>query len=120
MENKSIAEKIKNECMRLLTNKAIFNNYNTDFVDKYRLLYSNKQVLAVLNNESLISTASVFLKNNLNITIASKKGYMHRNTLIYRIDKIKRLIGLDIRNFEEAVVFENLVMFSTLIKAHSN
>lgn len=118
MENKNVAEKIKKECMTLLSNKTIFNNCSVDFLDKYRSLYSNKQVLAIVNNTELISTARLFLENSLNITSASKKGYMHRNTLIYRIDKIKRLIGLDIRVFEEAVVFENLVMFYDMVRNH--
>jgi len=118
MENKNVAEKIKQECMNLLSNRKIFNNVSVDFLDKYRSIYSNKQVLAIVNNAELISTAQLFLQNNLNITLASKKGYMHRNTLIYRIDKIKRLIGLDIRVFEEAVVFENLVMFYDMVRNH--
>ena len=118
MENKNIAEKIKKDCMSLLNNKKIFNNRNGEISDDYKQLYSHKQVLVVVTNDELISTAKLFLENNLNITQASKKGYMHRNTLIYRIDKIKRLIGLDIRNYVEAVVFENLVMFYEVIKLH--
>ena len=118
MENKNVAEKIKKECMALLNNKVIFNNCSVEFLEQYKQLYANKQVLVVVTNEELISTAKLFLENNLNITQASKKGYMHRNTLIYRIDKIKRLIGLDIRNFVEAVVFENLVMFYDMVKHH--
>lgn len=118
MENKNVTDKIKQDCMALLSNKTIFKNVSVDFLDKYRSLYSNKQVLAIVNNAELISTAQLFLQNNLNITLASKKGYMHRNTLIYRIDKIKRLVGLDIRVFEEAVVFENLVMLYDMIRNH--
>ena len=116
MEKNNVAEKIKQECMSLLSNKKIFNNCSVEFSEEYRKLYANKQILLIVNNSDLIETAKVFLKNNLNITAASKKGYMHRNTLIYRIDKIKRLIGLDIRIFEEAVVFENLVMFYDMIR----
>ena len=119
MENKTITEKIKKDCMSLLNNKMILNNQNSEITDEYRQLYSHKQVLVVVTNEELISTARLFLENNLNITQASKKGYMHRNTLIYRIDKIKRLIGLDIRIFEEAVVFENLVMFYDMIRNYN-
>ena len=119
MENKNVAEKIKQECMALLSNKVIFNNCSVDFLDKYRRLYSNKQILSIVTNEELVTTARLFLENNLNITLASKVGYMHRNTLIYRLDKIKRLIGLDIRNFTEAVVFENLVMFYDMVRAHN-
>lgn len=119
MENKDVAEKIKQECMALLSNKVIFNNCSVDFINKYRKLYSYKPVLEIVNNQELVETAKIFLQNSLNITTASKKGYMHRNTLIYRIDKIKRLIGLDIRVFEEAVVFENLVMFYDMIKNYN-
>ena len=102
--------------MALLNNKMIMNNQSGEITDEYKQLYAYKQVLVVVTNEELVSTARLFLQNNLNITQASKKGYMHRNTLIYRIDKIKRLIGLDIRNYAEAVVFENLVMFYDVIK----
>jgi len=116
MENKNVADKIKKECMTILNNKVIFNNCSVEFFEQYKQLYSYKQVLVIVVNDELISTAKLFLENNLNITQASKKGYMHRNTLIYRIDKIKRLIGLDIRNFNEAVVFENLVMFYDMMK----
>ena len=119
MENINVAEKFKQECMSLLSIKVIFNNCSVDFLDKYRKLYSNKQILSIVNNEELVTTARLFLKNNLKITLASNVGYMHRNTLIYRIDKIKRLIGLDIRVFEEAVVFENLVMFYEMVKNHN-
>ena len=118
MEN-NVAEKIKQECMALLSNKSIFNNCSVEFIDKYRKLYNNKHILSVITNDELVQTAQVFLKNSLNITLASKQGYMHRNTLIYRIDKIKRVIGLDIRNFEEAVVFDNLVMFYDMIKNYN-
>lgn len=105
--------------MSLLSNKTIFNNCSVEFIDKYRKLYANKHILSIVTNDELVQTAQVFLSNNLNITLASKKGYMHRNTLIYRIDKIKRVIGLDIRIFEEAVVFDNLVMFYDLVKNYN-
>ena len=64
MDNKNVAERIKQECMSLLSNKVIFNNCSVEFLDKYRKLYNNKQVLAIVTNEELISTASLFLKNN--------------------------------------------------------
>ena len=69
----------------------------------------------MLNSEELLKSATVLLENNLNITSASRMGYMHRNTLIYRIEKIKRLSGLDLRVFDEAVVFQNLVLIYNLI-----
>ena len=53
-----------------------------------------------------IKTIDVFLKSGLNITDASKKLYIHRNTLIYRLDKIEKYTGYDIRNFNEAMIFK--------------
>jgi len=73
-------------------------------------------VISFLNDEELNNTAQVFFENNLNISLASKKGFMHRNTLVYRLDKIKKILGLDIRNFNEAVVFENFLLFYDMIK----
>ncbi len=113
------AEAIKKVCLELLSSKMIFNNCSVDFINRYKQLYSNATVLSVLNDAELVQTARLFLDNNLNISIASKVGYMHRNTLIYRLDKIKKIIGLDIRSFNEAVVFENLVIFYDMLVNHN-
>lgn len=53
----------------------------------------------------MTKTVDVFLKSGLNITDAAKKLYIHRNTLVYRLDKIQKYTGYDIRNFNEAMVF---------------
>jgi len=116
MVEKTSVDKIKQNCMNILSNKSILSNCNAEFLEKYKSLYQIKQIQAVLNSEELISTAKILLQNDLNITMASKQGYMHRNTLIYRIEKIKRLIGLDIRVFRDAIVFENLVLFYEMLK----
>ena len=109
------ALEIKKECLELFSSINIFNNCSVDFINKYKNIYKNKVVLSILKDEELVQTAKLFLSHNLNISIASKEGYMHRNTLIYRIEKIKKNIGLDIRIFNEAVVFENLVMFYDML-----
>lgn len=53
----------------------------------------------------LIKTCMCLLENDLNVSRTAKKLYMHRNTLIYRIAKLKRLTGLDARVFADAVTF---------------
>lgn len=110
IENLTV-EKIKQECMDLLSTKNLFTNHDEEMVGKIIELFKQKPLQTILNSEELLKSASVLLKNNLNITSASRMGYMHRNTLIYRIEKIKRLSGLDLRIFDEAVVFQNLVIF---------
>lgn len=54
----------------------------------------------------IIRTIDIFFKSGLNLSEASKELYIHRNTLIYRIEKIEKYTGFDIRNFNEAMIFK--------------
>jgi len=56
-----------------------------------------------LNDQELVRTVRVFLQSNLNITDAATKLYIHRNTLIYRLNRIETLTGYDLRKFEDAL-----------------
>ncbi len=60
---------------------------------------------AVFADADLVDSCMCLFENNLNVSLAAKKLYMHRNTLIYRIKKIKRLTGLDVTAFSDAVSF---------------
>lgn len=60
---------------------------------------------AVLGDEELITAADAFIRRSLNISEASRSMYVHRNTLIYRLDKIEKSTGLNIRNFNDAMTF---------------
>ena len=51
-----------------------------------------------------------FFGNNLNLSETSRQLYMHRNTLVYRLGKLQKLTGLDIRNFDDALVFRIALM----------
>lgn len=61
-------------------------------------------------DEELLNTIHVFLRNNLSIAETSRQLYLHRNTLIYRLEKIMYITGLDIRNFEEAIKMQILLL----------
>ncbi len=65
-------------------------------------------------NEELEETLRVFLENNLNIKITSDDMHIHRNTLLYRLDKIKELWGLDPRNFNDAIKLQFFYWCKTL------
>lgn len=56
-------------------------------------------------SEETLETVRVFFQNDLNLTAASKQLYIHRNTLNYRLDKIRKDYGLDLRSFRDAAVF---------------
>ena len=68
-----------------------------------------KGSLESLDRESLMTILS-FFENSLNVSETSRKLFVHRNTLVYRLDKIKRLTGLDLREFEHAIVFKVALM----------
>lgn len=59
----------------------------------------------VWSDDELLTTASTFIRCSLNVSETSRVMYIHRNTLMYRLDKIKRETGYDIRNFSDAHVF---------------
>jgi sugar diacid utilization regulator len=56
-------------------------------------------------SDEMMETVRVFFEHDLNITSASKELFIHRNTLNYRLDKIKRDTGLDLRTFQDAIIF---------------
>lgn len=73
--------------------------------------YLDKKVINVFKDVELKDSIDALFANNLNISETSRNAFMHRNTLLYRIDKINRLTGLNIRNFDDAVtllVFESV------------
>ena len=57
-----------------------------------------------------LETIDKFFENNLNVSETSRKLYVHRNTLVYRLEKIKKLTGLDLREFDHAIVFKVALM----------
>ncbi len=56
-------------------------------------------------NQEILNTIEVFFNNNLNISDTSKELYIHRNTLLYRLEKINKATGYDLKNFKEAWLF---------------
>jgi carbohydrate diacid regulator len=65
--------------------------------------------LESLDRETLMTIQS-FFDNNLNVSETSRKLFVHRNTLVYRLEKIKKLTGLDLRDFDSAITFKVALM----------
>ncbi|MGL5514779.1 MAG: PucR family transcriptional regulator [Sporomusa sp.] len=68
-----------------------------------------KNPIESLDQETLY-TINKFFENNLNVSETSRKLFVHRNTLVYRLEKIKKLTGLDLREFDHAIVFKVALM----------
>ena len=58
----------------------------------------------------MVTTAEEFLHTSLNVSETSRKLFVHRNTLVYRLEKIRKLTGLDLREFDHAVTFKVALM----------
>jgi len=70
-----------------------------------------------LDHETLF-TIQRFFENNLNVSETSRKLFVHRNTLVYRLDKIKKITGLDLREFDHAIIFKIALMVNKYLKAN--
>lgn len=64
-----------------------------------------KGAYEALDSETLL-TIQKFFENNLNGSETSRQLFVHRNTLVYRLDKVQKITGLDLRNFDDAVMFK--------------
>ena len=83
-------------------------------IEEYFNTLSNDGGVELFSDEELITTGEAFLSNNLNVSETARAMYIHRNTLIYRLDKIERLTGLDLRKFTDALNFRILYVLSKL------
>ena len=70
-----------------------------------------------LDQETLF-TIQRFFENNLNVSETSRKLFVHRNTLVYRLEKIKKITGLDLREFDDAIVFKVALMVKKYLDAN--
>ena len=72
--------------------------------------------LESLDRETLM-TIQCFFENNLNVSETSRKLFVHRNTLVYRLEKIRKITGLDLREFEHAITFKVALMVNKYLNS---
>ena len=78
-------------------------------------VFEDHHVLEELDEETVI-TIRTFFENNLNLSETSRNLYVHRNTLMYRFEKLQKKLGLDVRTFEDALTFRIAMMVSDYIR----
>ena len=81
----------------------------TTLCDMFLSEVFKKNPIDSLDQETL-DIITKFFENNLNISETSRKLFVHRNTLVYRLGKIKKMTGLDLREFDQAIVFKVALM----------
>ena len=67
-------------------------------------------------DEETLTTINKFFENSLNVSETSRQLYIHRNTLVYRLDKIQKITGLDLRVFDDAITFKIALMVVKYMK----
>ncbi len=81
----------------------------TTLCDMFLQEVFKKNPIDALDQETLF-TINKFFENNLNVSETARKLFVHRNTLVYRLEKIKKLTGLDLREFDDAITFKVALM----------
>ena len=71
-------------------------------------------------DDETLQTINKFFENNLNVSETSRQLYIHRNTLVYRLDKLQKSTGLDLRVFEDAITFKIALMVVKYMKYMEN
>lgn len=71
-------------------------------------------------DEETLNTINRFFENNLNVSETSRQLFVHRNTLVYRIERLQRSTGLDLRNFDDALTFKIALMVVNYMKYLDN
>lgn len=122
-----IAQSYQEAKMALEVGRVFYAEYDTISYGKLgigRLIYQlpmslcdmfikevfGENVPDILDDEESMSTINKFFENNLNISETARQLYVHRNTLVYRLERIEKAIGLDIRTFDDAMTFRIAVM----------
>lgn len=94
---------------RNLLLERFLNEVSPEMSGQYNSRIFNRKT-ARLFNEEMVHTIETFFDNSLNLSETARKLYIHRNTLVYRLEKVQRAIGLDLRNFDDAVTFKMMML----------
>lgn len=91
---------------RLMLERFLMNVPREESLHYHALLFNRKT--AKLFNEEMLQTIEMFFRKDLNLSDTARQLFIHRNTLVYRLDKVQRQTGLDLRHFDDAVTFKIL------------
>ena len=86
---------------------------------RYHGLLFNRKTARLFSDE-MLDTINMFLKKDLNLSDTARQMYIHRNTLVYRLDKVQQQTGLDLRSFRDAVTFKLLFEMKKNDGLHDN
>ena len=88
--------------------ERFLSDLSPEMAEHYHALLFNRST-ARLFGEEMLYTIEMFFKKDLNLSDTARQLYIHRNTLVYRLDKVQKQVGLDLRKFDDAVTFKMLL-----------
>ena len=91
---------------RLMLERFLMSSSREESLHYHSLLFNRKT--AKLFNDEMLQTIEMFFRKDLNLSDTARQLFIHRNTLVYRLDKVHRQTGLDLRHFDDAVTFKIL------------
>lgn len=94
--------------IKLIDIADMVNQLSKQQRDKLIAEYNMPALTKIFKDSGMMQTIEVFLQSGMNISRTAKILYMHRNTLIYKLNSIRKLTGLDLRDFNMAVTFKVL------------
>ena len=103
---------------RLLLERFLYD-LPADVSARYSSQIFNRQTAKLFNDE-MLHTIETFFENSLNLSETARKLYIHRNTLVYRLEKVQRAIGLDLRSFDDAVTFKMMMLLGKNTQSRKN
>ena len=107
---------LRKKILKFCEPSGVFRKIPLEQLKEYEELIQIDAIHNILENDELMHTVKVFFENNLNLSATSKNAFMHRNTLIYRLEKIKKEIGLNVKNFEDARILKNIMLINGVLK----
>lgn len=84
-------------------------------LNEYLSLLMDPKAKEIFEDQEMVLTAEEFLENSLNVSETSRVLFLHRNTLTYRLDKIEKATGLDLRKFSDALTFRIIIILKKLV-----
>lgn len=84
-------------------------------LQEYQDILVDEEGKEIFGDYDMLNTAEEFLESSLNVSETSRRLFMHRNTLIYRLDKIEKATGLNIKNFSDAVTFRLITILKKIL-----
>ena len=85
-------------------------------ISEYLEMLLDSSARDIFDDKEMINTAEEFFENSLNVSETARKLYLHRNTLNYRLDKIEKATGLNIRKIADAITFRMITVILKLVR----